>query len=331
MALPELFKNRLSLPVVAAPMFLASGPELVIECCKAGIVGTFPSLNQRSTEGFDQWLTEIQAALVEFEAETGKKAAPFGVNLIVHKSNPRLQDDLAVCIKHKVPLIITSLGAASELIDAVHGYGGIVFHDVINIRHAKKAASAGVDGLIAVCAGAGGHAGTLSPFALVNEIRSFFDKTILLAGSISNGNDVAAAQMMGADLAYMGTRFIGTQESQVSTAYKTMLAETAAADIIYTDAISGVNANFIRPSIEAAGMDIKTMEAPKHIDFGSELEEAMEGSGEKAKPWKDIWSAGHGIGSINDAPSSEDLIDRLKNEYKQAHQDQQDKLNLLSN
>ena len=330
MALPELFKNCLSLPVVTAPMFLASGPKLVIECCKAGIVGTFPSLNQRSTEGFDQWLNEIQTALTEFEASTGNKAAPFGVNLIVHKSNPRLQDDLAICIKHKVPLIITSLGAASELINAIHGYGGIVFHDVINLRHAKKAASAGVDGLIAVCAGAGGHAGTLSPFALVNEIRAFFDKTILLAGSISNGNDIAAAQMIGADLAYMGTRFIGTQESQVSTAYKAMLAESTAADIIYTDAISGVNANFIRPSIEAAGMDVDKMKAPAQVDFGSELEEATSETSDRSKPWKDIWSAGHGIGSINDTPTSKELIDRLKNEYQQAHQDQLNKLNLLT-
>ncbi len=247
MALPESFKDRLRLPAVAAPMFLASGPQLVIETCKAGMLGSFPALNQRSTEGFEDWLNEIEAALDEFENNTGKKAAPFAVNLIVHKTNPRLQADLEIVVKHKVPVVITSLGAVREVIDAVHSYGGLVFHDVINPRHAKKAADAGVDGLIAVTAGAGGHAGTINPFALVAEIRKFFDKTLLLSGSLSRGGDIAAAQAMGADLAYMGTRFISTREALVPDDYKQMIVESHSADIFFPPNISGVYANFLRP------------------------------------------------------------------------------------
>lgn len=331
MALPELFKDRLSIPVVAAPMFLASGPQLVIECCKAGVVGTFPALNQRSTEGLDQWLTEINAELERYEAETGKKPAPFGVNLIVHKSNPRLEADLAICVKHKVPLIITSLGAVTEVVDTIHGYGGLVFHDVINAKHAKKAASVGVDGLIAVAAGAGGHAGTWSPFALINEIRQFFDKTVLLSGCQSSGSDIAAAQMMGADLAYMGTRFIGTRECQVQEEYKQQLTESSAADIVYTPAISGVHASFIRQSIERAGLDLATLKKPDHVDFGAELDEANSGEKtDKAKPWKEVWSAGQGVGSINDVPTAAELIERLKGEYRDAHAVQQEKVALLA-
>ena len=208
------FIDQLSIPVVAAPMFLISGPQLVIECCKNGIVGTFPALNQRTSEGFEAWIIEIKDALEKHEKETGNKTAPFGVNLIVHKSNPRLEADLAICVKHKIPLIITSLGAVSELVDTVHDYGGLVFHDVIKKRHAQKAQEAGVDGLILVSAGAGGHAGTINPMPLVTEIKSFFKKTILLSGCISSGRDIAAAMQMGADLAYMGTRFINTKESR---------------------------------------------------------------------------------------------------------------------
>ncbi len=324
MTLPVQFENRLSLPAVVAPMFLASGTQLVTECCKAGVVGTFPALNQRSTQGFDDWLTEIETELERFHEETGIKPAPFGVNLIVHKSNPRLEADLAVCVKHKVPLIITSLGAQSALVEAVHSYGGLVFHDVVNARHAKKAAQAGVDGLIAVSAGAGGHAGTLNPFALVNEIRAFFDKTVLLSGSLSTGSDIAAAQMMGADLAYMGTRFINTQECMAQEEYKQQITQTSANDIVYTPVISGVHANFIRQSVEAAGLDLATLERPSKIDFGAELDEASDDSheGSAAKPWKDIWSAGHGVGSIDDTPKAKDLIDRLKAEYKTAHDQQ---------
>lgn len=323
MSLPALFKDRLRLPVVAAPMFLTSGPELVIECCKAGIVGTFPALNQRSSEGFEGWLIEIKTALAEHAEATGSEPAPFGVNLIVHKSNPRLQADLALCVKHQVPLIITSLGAVAELIETVHGYGGVVFHDVVNARHAAKAAQAGADGLIAVAAGAGGHAGTTSPFALVNEIRQFFDKTVLLAGALSTGRDIAAAQMMGADLAYLGTRFINTQESLVVDEYRQMIEQTSSADIFYTPNISGVYANFLRPSIVAAGLDPEQLEPKQTIDFGEELTvDADKDQGDKAQgAWKTVWSAGQGVGSITDSPKAAELVDRLEAEYRQASAD----------
>ena len=316
--LPGSLKNSLRLPAIAAPMFLTSGPDLVVACCKAGIVGTFPALNQRSTAGLEEWLKQITAELGADPQNSGQKPAPFGVNLIVHKSNPRLQDDLELCVRYKVPLIITSLGAMTEVVEAVHAYGGLVFHDVINARHARKAASVGVDGLIAVAAGAGGHAGTTNPFALVNEIRGFFDGPIALAGSLSTGSDIAAAEMMGADLAYMGTRFIATQESMVQDAYKHQLVETSAADIVYTPAISGVHANFLKPSIIAAGLDLDTMERPQHVDFGAELDEANSNQSDKAKPWKDIWSAGQGVGSIHDIPTAAELIQRLEDEYQAA-------------
>jgi nitronate monooxygenase len=320
MSLPEILKNRLQIPAVAAPMFLASGPELVIETCKAGMVGSFPALNQRTSAGFEDWLNIINSALAAFEKDTGKQAAPFAVNLIVHKTNPRLEADLALCVKHKVPMIITSLGAVKSVIDAVHGYGGIVFHDVINPRHARKAADAGVDGLIAVCAGAGGHAGNLSPFALVAEIRKFFDKTLLLAGAISKGSDIAAAQLMGADLAYMGTRFINTQESLVQPEYKQMIVDSKATDIVYTPNISGVFANFLKPSIENAGLDPNNLEPKTDIDFGQELEiDADKNSGDKAGgAWKQIWSAGQGVGAIDNIPSTADLVTTLIDEYQKA-------------
>jgi nitronate monooxygenase len=318
MSNPKFFES-LSLPVIAAPMFLISGPKLVIECCKNGIVGTFPALNQRTTEGFEQWIIEIKTALKEFESETGKKAAPFGVNLIVHQTNPRVQADLAICIKHQVPLIITSLGAVPQLVGAVHSYGGMVFHDVIKKRHAEKAAEAGVDGLILVCAGAGGHAGTLNPMPFVAEIKKFFKKTILLSGCISNGRDVASALQMGADLAYMGTRFINTKESKAPEDYRKMIIDSCANDIVYTAAISGVSANFLRPSLEAMGITEKMLSRPKKIDFGNELS-AME---KEAKAWSTIWSAGQGVTNISDNPSTKDLISAMKKEFKTAIEAQQ--------
>ena len=308
------FINNLSIPAVAAPLFLISGPKLVIECCKNGIVGTFPALNHRTTEGFEQWVVEIKEALASFEKETGKKAAPFGVNLIVHPTNPRVQPDLEICMKHQVPLIITSLGAVSDLVDAVHSYGGLVYHDIIKRRHAEKAAEAGVDGLILVAAGAGGHAGILNPIALVNEIKQFFHKTILLSGCISNGNDVASALQMGADLAYMGTRFINAAESLADEAYQKMIINSKAEDIIYTAAVSGVNASFLRPSLEAMGITEDLWSKSKKIDFGSELDAAKA----EAKAWKTIWSAGQGVTSIKDVQPTKDLIDQLIKEFKVA-------------
>lgn len=308
------FINDLSLPAVAAPMFLISGPKLVIECCKNGIVGTFPALNQRSTEGFEEWVVEIKVALAAFEKETGKKAAPFGVNLIVHPTNPRVQPDLEVCIKHQVPLIITSLGAVSDLVNAVHSYGGLVYHDVIKKRHAEKAAEAGVDGLILVAAGAGGHAGTLNPMALINEIKQFFNKTILLSGCISTGNDIASAIQMGADLAYMGTRFINVDESMAEQSYKEMIMSSKAEDIVYTAAVSGVNANFLRPSLEVMGITEELWSQTKKIDFGSELDAAKA----EAQAWKTIWSAGQGVTSIRDILPTSSLINSLIEEFKEA-------------
>ena len=308
------FINNLSIPAIAAPLFLISGPKLVIECCKNGVVGTFPALNHRTTEGFEEWVIEIKEALASFEKETGKKPAPFGVNLIVHPTNPRVQPDLEICMKHQVPLIITSLGAVSDLVDAVHSYGGLVYHDIIKRRHAEKAAEAGVDGLILVAAGAGGHAGILNPIALVNEIKQFFNKTILLSGCISNGNDVASALQMGADLAYMGTRFINTTESLADEAYQEMIINSRAEDIIYTAAVSGVNASFLRPSLEAMGITEDLWSKSKKIDFGSELDAAKA----EAKAWKTIWSAGQGVTSVQDVQPTKKLIDQLIKEFKVA-------------
>jgi nitronate monooxygenase len=300
-------------------MFLISGPKLVIECCKNGIIGTFPALNQRTTEGFEKWIIEIKSALDLFEKETGKKAAPFGVNLIVHQTNPRVKADLEICIKHKVPIIITSLGAVPQLVGAIHSYGGLVFHDVVKKRHAEKAAEAGVDGLILVCAGAGGHAGTLNPMPFVAEIKKFFHKTILLSGCISNGQDIASALQMGADIAYMGTRFINTKESKAPEDYRKMIIESDANDIVYTAAISGVSANFLRPSLEAMGITEEMLKRTKKIDFGKELS-AME---KEAKAWSTIWSAGQGVTNISDNPTVKDLTDLMKKEFKVAIEAQQ--------
>ena len=301
MPIPPSLKP-LRLPAIASPMFLTSGPDLVVETCKAGMIGSFPALNQRSSAGFRDWLHEIKARLADAPG-----AAPYGVNLIVHKSNPRLEADLAICIEEKVPLVITSLGAVHELVEAVHGYGGVVFHDVINARHGRKAAGAGVDGLIAVAAGAGGHAGTTSPFALVAELRSFFAGTIVLAGAINTGAQVAAARLMGADMAYLGTRFIATQEALVPQAHKQMIVDSVAADVVYTPSISGVAANFLRPSIAAAGLDPDNLPSPEEMDITSE-----------ASAWRDIWSAGQGVGGIADIPHAGELVARLAEEYRAA-------------
>ncbi len=309
MPLPKQLEGRLAAPIVAAPMFLVSGPDLVVETCRGGLLGTFPTLNQRTTEGYGNWLSEIAQRLDAAATTDGRQPAPYGVNLVVHKTNSRLQADLAVTVQHKVPLVITSLGAVREVVDAIHSYGGLVFHDVINIKHARKAAEAGVDGLIGVAAGAGGHAGLMSPFALVSEIRSFFDRTIILSGVMSHGNQVAAAKLMGADLAYLGTRFIATHESLAAQGFKEMITQTTASDIVYTPAISGVAGNFLRPSMIAAGRDPDNLA----VDANSALH--LEG---EAKVWKDIWSAGQGVGTIRDIPSTAELCERLVAEYRQS-------------
>ena len=299
MAIPASLQHGLKLPVIAAPMFLVSGPDLVVECCNAGVVGTFPSLNQRTTEGYRDWLHDIKARLTP-------DAAAFGVNHIVHPTNPRLMADMMVSVEEKVPLIITSLGAVRDVVEAVHGYGGVVFHDIANVRHARKAAQAGVDGLILVANGAGGHAGVVNPFALVDEVRSFFDGTIILSGCLSTGRDVAAATMLGADFAYMGTRFIATTESQAQAHYKEMIVEAGSADITYTPAVSGIPANFLTPSLVENGIDPKTL--PEHkLDMADE-----------ARAWKTVWSAGQGAGAVHDILPTADLVRRLRDEYAEA-------------
>ncbi|MBA56482.1 MAG: hypothetical protein CMK89_18685 [Pseudomonadales bacterium] len=318
MPIPSSFEGRLKLPVVAAPMFLVSGPKMLIENCKNGVVGTLPALNQRTSEGFEEWLIEIKQELAAFEAETGKKAAPFGINLIVHHTNPRVQADLELCVKHEVPLIITSLGAVKDLVDAVHGYGGVVFHDVTNRRHAESAAKAGVDGLIAVSGGAGGHAGTTNPFALIQEIRSFFDKTLLLAGCINSGSDVAAALQMGADLAYMGTRFINTVESEAVADYKQMIIDCSSKDIVHTPAVSGIPASFMRPSMEANGYDLAKLSQPGDVNYGEKLKPVSD----EAKAWKTVWSAGQGCAGIHDVLPVAEMIERMHAEFTSAVQAQ---------
>jgi len=299
MAIPASLKKGLKLPVIAAPMFLVSGPDLVVECCNAGVIGTFPSLNQRTPEGYRDWIHEIKGRLTP-------EAAAFGVNHIVHPTNPRLMADMMVSVEEKVPLIITSLGAVRDVVDAVHGYGGVVFHDIANVRHARKAAQAGVDGLILVANGAGGHAGVVNPFALVEEVRSFFDGTIILSGCLSTGRDVAAATMMGADFAYMGTRFIATTESGAQGEYKQMIVDAGASDITYTPAVSGIPANFLTPSLVANGIDPKSL--PEHkLDMG-----------EEARAWKTVWSAGQGSGAVHDVLPAGQLVRRLADEFSEA-------------
>jgi nitronate monooxygenase len=309
------FIKDLSLPAVAAPMFLISGPKLVIECCKNGIVGTFPALNQRTSEGFEEWLIQIKSELKQFEEETGKKPAPFGVNLIVHPTNPRLQADVMLCVKHKVPLVITSLGAVSQVVDAIHSYGGLVFHDIIKKRHAEKASEAGVDGLILVAAGAGGHAGNINPISLIAEVKKIFKKTILLSGCISTGRDIASAMQMGADLAYMGTRFINSEESKAPEEYRKMIIDAGASDVVYTAAISGVHANFLAPSLQAAGITQEDLKKDHKIDFGKELDT-------EAKAWKTIWSAGQGVTTIENVMPVSELVNTLKSEFKTAIEEQ---------
>ena len=317
MPLPASLTDSLSLPLVAAPMFLISGPELALACCKQGIVGSFPALNQRTSEGFEEWLIQMNEELAAYRsANPEAKTAPYAVNLIVHRTNPRWQADLELCVKHKVPMIITSLGAASQVVEAVHSYGGVVFHDVTNQKHARKAAEAGVDGIIAVAAGAGGHAGTINPFVLVHEIREVFDGTILLAGGLSHGEDLLAAQALGADLAYLGTRFINTFESQADEAYRNMIIEAVSGDIIHTPAVSGVPASFMRQSLEAAGFPMDKLNQAGEINYGEKLKPIDD----EAKAWKTVWSAGQGVSQIDDVLSVPDLVSRLADEYRSARE-----------
>lgn len=306
--------NNLEIPVIGAPLFIVSGPELVIAQCKAGIVGSFPALNARPAEELEKWIVRIKLELEEFQKENpDKKVAPFAVNQICHGSNNRLEHDMEVCVKHKVPIVITSLQASPMVYDAVHSYGGIILHDVINIRHTKKALSLGADGIIAVCAGAGGHAGKLSPFALIPEIREFFDGPLLCSGSIATGGAVLGAQAIGADLAYLGTRFVATKEANASSGYKQGLVDSKGDDIVYSSLFTGVHGNYLKSSIEAAGLDPDNLPGADKasMNFGS-------GGNTDAKAWKDIWGAGQGVGSIHSAPSVQDVVDQLKKEYEAA-------------
>jgi len=308
MPLPALLQGRLRLPVVGSPLFIVSNPELVIEQCKAGIVGSFPALNARPKEQLEVWLERITSELAACT-----QAAPYAVNQIVHASNDRLGHDMDVCERFRVPIVITSLRAPDEIVPRVHAWGGLVFHDVISVRHARRAMQAGVDGLILVCAGAGGHAGMLSPFALVQEVRKFFGGTILLAGAIGTGEAVLAAQAAGADLAYVGTRFIATREASAKPEYKKMLVDASAADIVYTPLFTGVHGNYLRPSVAAAGLDPDNLPTAdkKTMNFGS-------GGNVEKKVWRDIWSAGQGVGAIDDVPPTAEVVERLAREYRAA-------------
>lgn len=313
MALPSILKDRLSLPLIGSPMFIISNPDLVIAQCKAGIVGSFPALNARPAEVLEDWLKKITEELDAYnQANPDSPAAPFAVNQIVHASNDRLEHDLELCVKYKVPIIITSLGARPEVNDAVHSYGGITLHDVINNRFAKKAIEKGADGLIAVAAGAGGHAGTISPFALIQEIREWFDGPLLLSGSIATGGAILAAQAMGADLAYAGSIFIATQEANAEEAYKQMIVDGSSDDVIYTNLFTGVHGNYLKPSIERAGLDPNNLPSsdPSKMNFGSG----------RSKAWKDIWGCGQGIGAVDAVVPTAELVARLKREYAEAKQ-----------
>ncbi len=312
MTLASAFRGTLRVPAIAAPMFLVSGPALVTATCQAGVAGTFPALNARTPEEFDAWLSEIDGALAAARAAApSARIAPYGVNLILHASNPRVAPDLELICKHRVPFVITSLGHPGEVVKAVHAYGGLVFSDVVHAYHAKKAIAAGVDGIIAVSGGAGGHAGTQSAFSLVREIREFWRGMLVLGGSISDGYAVRAAEVLGADLAYMGTRFIATRESTAQDAYKQMLVSAGAADIVYTDAVSGTNANFLWPSLEKAGY--RREELVQGVGKGK-----LKPLTDEAKAWRDMWSAGHGVATIHDVPSARELCDRLAAEYQAA-------------
>jgi len=311
MALPTALQN-LSLPVIGSPMFIASGPALVAAQCKAGIVGSFPALNARPAERLDTWLADLKAELAEYQqANPGKKVGPIAVNQIVHQSNDRLAHDVEMCVKHQVPIIISSLRAPPrEMLDAIHSYGGIVLHDVVSIRHAQKALEAGVDGLILVAAGAGGHAGLLSPFALVGEVRKFFSGPVALSGAIATGDAILAAQAMGADLAYIGSRWLATRESNVTQDYRDAIVESAAADIVYTNLFTGVHGNYLKKSIINAGLDPDALpESDKSkMSFGSS----------SAKAWRDIWGAGQGVGMMDDVPTVAEMVERLLGEYNAA-------------
>jgi nitronate monooxygenase len=312
----QRLRSQLSIPVVGAPLFIISNPDLVIAQCLGGVVGSFPALNARPAEKLDEWLLQIKAALAAHRAAyPGAKVAPFAVNQIIHPSNDRLAHDIDACVRHEVPIIITSLSAPGAIVPRIHGYGGLVFHDVISVRHAKKALDAGVDGLILVCAGAGGHAGTLSPFALLREVRRFYDGVILLSGSITDGAGVLAAEAMGADFAYVGTRFIATREANATEAYKQGIVAAQATDVVYTPYFTGVHGNYLRQSIVNAGLDPENLpERDKtSMDFGTGKDK---GAGKK--PWKDIWGVGQGVGNIEDAPSTAEVVARLRHEYAQA-------------
>ena len=317
MPIPDSIKDNISIPVIGAPLFLISVPDLVIAQCKAGIIGSFPALNARPQHVLEEWIVRIKTELKEYQAQNpDKKVAPFAVNQICHGSNDRLQGDMEICVKHEVPIIITSLRPPAEVVEAAHSYGGLVFHDVINVRHAKKAADMGVDGLILVCAGAGGHAGALSPFALLREVKSWFDGTIILSGSIGDGYSVASALALGADFAYLGTRFIATHEANAEPEYKQMLIESSANDIVYSNLFTGVLGNYLKPSIQNAGLDPDNLPTADKsaMNFGS-------GGNTDSKAWKDIWGSGQGIGLIEDAPTVEDLVSRIRSEFNEATSD----------
>ena len=314
MPIPDSIKDNISIPVIGAPLFLISVPDLVIAQCKAGIIGSFPALNARPQHVLEEWIVRIKTELKEYQEQNpDKKVAPFAVNQICHGSNDRLQGDMEICVKHKVPIIITSLRPPAEVVEAAHSYGGLVFHDVINVRHAKKAADMGVDGLILVCAGAGGHAGALSPFALLREVKSWFVGTIILSGSIGDGYSVASALALGADFAYLGTRFIATHEANAEPEYKQMLIESSANDIVYSNLFTGVLGNYLKPSIQNAGLDPDNLPTADKsaMNFGS-------GGNTDSKAWKDIWGSGQGIGLIEDAPTVEDLVSRIRSEFNEA-------------
>jgi len=313
MPIPDFLKGRLSVPVVGSPLFIVSGPELVIAQCKAGVIGSFPALNARPAPVLGEWLKRIKGELADWEAKTGRKAAPFAVNQIAHSSNDRLEHDVDVCAEHQVPITITSLRAPKFVVDKMHAAGGVIWHDVINVRHAKKAAEEGVDGLILVCAGAGGHAGTLSPFALVPEVRAWFKGTILLSGSIADGRSIFAAEALGADLAYIGTRFIATEEANAVDGYKQAIIDSAADDIVYSNLFTGVHGNYLAPSISAAGLDPANLPQSdkSKMNFGS-------GGNMDKKAWKDIWGAGQGVGQVKTSPSVAELVGELKAQYDAA-------------
>jgi nitronate monooxygenase len=313
MSLPPILQN-LEIPIVAAPMFIVSGPELVIAQCKAGIVGSFPALNARPADELEKWIVRVKLELEQYQKDNpGKKVAPFAVNQICHPSNNRLDHDNEVCRKHEVPIIITSLQANQDVYDSTHSYGGIILHDVVNIRHSKKALSMGADGLIAVCSGAGGHAGRLSPFALIPEIRQFHDGPLLLSGSISTGGSVAGALAIGADLAYIGTRFIASKEANAVDGYKQEIIDSSGEDIVYSSLFTGVHGNYLKGSIEKAGLDPANLPTAdkSSMNFGSS-------GNTDAKAWKDIWGAGQGVGSVHNAPSMQEIIDIFKAEYAEA-------------